>query len=207
WMPDRQPELLASVRVVNPIAAQFRGVHFLETFGRLAPEATLAQARAEIAGVDEDLARRFPEENADVHRVLQPLLDSVVAGARPAILVLFGAVALVLLIASVNFANLLLARAAALRRVLASRAALGAGARRLVGQMLVESVLLALLGGLAGLLLARWGLDLLLALKPAGLPRLGDVAIDLRVLGFTLAVSLATGVAFGLVPALGVLRL
>ena len=207
WMPDRQPDLLASVRVVNPVAAQFRGVHFLETFGRLAADVTLAQARAELAGVDEELARRYPDENTDNHRVVQPLLDSVVAGARPAILILFGAVALVLLIASVNFANLLLARAAARRRELVIRAALGAGARRLVGQMLVESVLLALLGGLAGLVLARWGLDLLLALKPAGLPRLGDVGLDLRVLGFTLALSLATGVLFGLVPALGVLRL
>src|SRR5262249_13810706 len=132
WMPDRQPDVWVSVRAANPLAARFRGVHFLRTYLRLAPGATLAQARAEVAGVDAELSRRFPDENLARPRVLIPLLDWVVAGARPTLLILFGAVGLLLLSASVTFANLLLARAAARRRELVVRAALGAGRRRLV---------------------------------------------------------------------------
>jgi putative ABC transport system permease protein len=148
------------------------------------------------------LAQQYPEDNKGRRTVLLSLHDRVVANTRSSLQILLGAVSLVLLIACANFANLLLARAAGRRQEIVIRAALGAGRGRLIRQMLTESTMLSVLGGLGGLLLAKWGIDLLTALKPANLPRLSSIGIDGWVLAFTLGVSILTGVVFGLVPAL-----
>ncbi|MFY9610787.1 MAG: ABC transporter permease [Blastocatellia bacterium] len=206
-MPQQEPDLWAAVRVVNPVAAKFRGVHFLRTFLKLKQGTTLDQARAEMEGIDRWLSEKEPAENKDRRTVFVALHERVVGNTRTALFVLLGAVGLVLLIACANFANLLLARAASREQEFVVRAALGAGRGRLVRQMLTESVLLSVIGGAAGLLLAMWGIDLLVALKPANLPRLSEIGIDMRVLAFTLSVSVATGLVFGLLPALSATRL
>jgi len=206
-MPTEAPDLWASVRVANPVAARFRGVHFLRNYLRLKPGVPAAQAQAEMEGIDGWLSEHYPEENKNRHTVLLSLHDRVVTNSRSALLILFGAVGLVLLIACANFANLLLARAAARRQELVIRAALGAGRARLVRQMLTESTLLSLVGGAGGLVLAMWGVDLLTALKPANLPRLSSIGIDGWVLAFTLGISVLTGVIFGLIPALNASKL
>ncbi|MGH9902725.1 MAG: ABC transporter permease, partial [Pyrinomonadaceae bacterium] len=200
-LPENSPEIFASLRVVYPDAARYRGVHFLRTYWRLRPGVTVERAQAEMGAIDQRLAEAYPAENKSRRTRLVPLHERVVGDTRPALLILFGAVGLLLLIACANFANLSLARAAARQREFVIRAALGAGRPRLVRQLLTESVLLALTGGAAGLVLALWGIDLLLALKPANLPRLSDIRLDGRVLLFTLSVSVLTGIIFGLAPA------
>jgi putative ABC transport system permease protein len=201
WIPGPLGDVYASLRVVYPAAAQARGVHFLTTYLRLKPGVTMAQAQSEMVRADESLAQAYPDYNQDRHRHLVPLLEEVVRDSRAPLLILFGAVGLVLTIACVNFANLLLARGASRQREIAIRSALGAGSRRLLAQMLVESTMLSLAGGAAGILLAQVGLQSLLALAPENLPRLTGISIDSRVLAFTLGISLLTGVIFGLLPA------
>ncbi|HEX8775363.1 MAG TPA: ABC transporter permease [Pyrinomonadaceae bacterium] len=205
--PRESPEVWASLRVVNPLAAGARGVHFLRTYWRLKPGVTIAQAQAELANIDERLEQEYPAENKGRRSRLVSLHERVAGDTRPALYILFGAVGLVLLIACANFANLLLARATSREREIVIRAALGAGRGRLIRQLLTESVLLSCLGGASGLMLAMWGLDLLQTLKPANLPRLSTISIDASVLFFTLALSLLTGLIFGLVPALNASRL
>jgi predicted permease len=207
WLPGRPVDVLASLRVVDPSAARERGVHFLHTFFRLKPSISIAQASAEMGIVDQWLALHYPEENTardftDIRRRLLSLQDSIFGDVRPELLVLSAAVGLVLLIACVNFASLQLARCATRQREIAIRAALGAPSGRLIRQMLTESVLLSLLGGAAGLVLAALGVRFLMTLTPADLPRIANTSIDTAVLGFTFAVSLVTGIVFGLVPAL-----
>jgi putative ABC transport system permease protein len=206
-MPRENPDVWAAVRVANANAARFRGVHFLRTYFRLKQGVSVAQAQAEFENIDRWLEQQYPEENKGRQTAMIPLHERVVGNTRPALLVLFGAVGLVFLIACANFANLLLARAASRQQEIVIRAALGAGRGRLIRQMLTESVLLSVLGGACGLVLAMWGIDLLIALKPANLPRLSAIGIDVWVLGFTLAVSILTGVIFGLVPAFSSSRL
>jgi predicted permease len=207
WIPGPVGDVYASLRVVYPAAAQARGVHFLTTYLRLKPGVTVAQAQSELVRTDEFLAQAHPDYNQDRHRRLMPLLEKVVGDSRAALLILFGAVGLVLMIACVNFANLLLARGASRQREIAIRSALGAGSRRLISQMLVESTMLSLAGGIAGILLAQAGIKSLLALAPENLPRLTRIGIDSRALAFTLGISLLTGVIFGLLPAWSATRL
>jgi putative ABC transport system permease protein len=178
-----------------------RGAHYLNVAGRLRPGVTVAQAEAELKVLAAQLATQYPDSNKGWGIFLMPLQDYSVRDVRAVLYTLLGAVGCVLLIACANIANLLLARATARHREISIRAALGASRARLVRQLLTESVLLALCGGLAGMLLARWGLDALLALAPANLPRVADIHLDPGVLAFSLALSVLTGLVFGIAPA------
>jgi len=199
--PEQHADVFVSLWVGYPEAAAYRGVHFMRTYWRLKPGLTLAQAQSDMAAIDLRLAEQYPAEEKDRKTQLIPLQEWLVGDVRPALLVLFGAVGLVLLIACANFASLLMARAVARRQELVIRAALGAGRGRLIRKTLTESALLSLLGGAAGLVLAQWGTQVLLALRPEKLAHLSGIHVDARVLLFVLAVSLLTGIAFGLVPA------
>lgn len=183
---------------------QRRGSRGVEVIGRLKQSASVAEARAEMDHLAAQLTQQYPRnyESRGWKIGVVPLLDDYVGEARKGLLVLLGAVAFVMLIACANVANLSLTRATARRREIAMRLALGATRLRVTRQLLTESVLLALAGGAAGLLLAAWGAGLLLRLAPDDLPRIHEVRVDGRVLAFTFAVSLVAGILFGLVPAL-----
>jgi len=192
WQPTplRNPEM------------QGRRYHQLRLIGRVAPGLSVEKAQANLDVIALDLERQYPDSNKTWGVRLETLQERIVGGSRSALWMLLGAVALVLLIACANLANLLFARAAGRRKELAIRTALGAGRGRLIRQLLTENILIAVLGGGLGLLVALWGLDALRALGPAGIPRLDEATLNLRVLAVTALVSLATGLVFGLAPAI-----
>ncbi len=174
--------------------------------GRLKSDTSLAQARADFAGVTKNLAAAYPEVNKGIGASLIPFKQRMLGDAKGALLGLLCAVGFVFLIACANIANLLLARANQRTREFAVRAALGAGKSRLIRQLLTESILLGVVGGACGLLLATWGTRAALKALPDALPRSGEVGIDLRVLAFTASIALLAGILFGLVPALKISR-
>ena len=200
-VPEYSLDVFVSLRMVYPEAAAYRGVHFMNSYWRLKPGVTLAQAAARMAAIDTRLAADYPDDEKGRRTVPVSLQQWVTGNVRSALWVLWGAVWVVLLIACANFAGLLMARTAARHREMVIRAALGGGRRRLVRQALTESTVLAVLGGAAGLLLADLGTHLLVAAKPAALAHLNSISIDPAVLAFGLAVSTLTGLVFGLAPA------
>ena len=179
-----------------------REVQYFAALARLAPGATLSDANAQLQALGERLGQQFPDTNRGESFHVRPLADSLVSDVRAGLLVLLGAVACVLLIACANVAGLMLARGMARRRELAVRASLGASRWQLARQLMIESLVLAVVGGAAGLVLAAWGVDLLVAMAPEKLPRLADVRLDWRVAaGASLATTLV-GLLAGLAPAL-----
>ena len=183
-----------------------RGAHWLLAIGRVKAGVPIEHAREEISAIATRLTEQYPKSNAKFGGTIQPLQERIVGNVRPALYAMLGAVGFVLLIACANVANLLLVRAAARESEIAVRSALGAGQRRIVRQLVTESVLLAVVGAGLGVILATWTVQAVVTFGPAGLPRLDDVTVDGRVLLFTAAVALVTGVLFGLVPALHAAR-
>ena len=196
-------EMWAALSFTNEQLMQ-RGSHGLLVIARIKPELTLEQARSDMTRVSERIvegAPEYPYAKFGYRVLINPLLEEYVGDIRPALMMLMGSVALVLLIACTNVANLLLVRASAREREIGIRTALGAGRGRLVRQMLTESVVLSLVGAVVGIALARVGVSLLAAMAAQSFPRLGETHIDLTALTFTIVVALATGILFGLFPA------
>ncbi|HKQ73275.1 MAG TPA: ABC transporter permease [Blastocatellia bacterium] len=179
---------------------QTRVNHFLSVFARIKPEMTLQQAQAEMERIGAQLTREYPQENDNHTAFVIPLREQLVGDIRRPLLILFAAVGLVLAVACANVANLQLIRAAARRKEIAIRAALGAHRRRIARQLLTESMLLAALGGAAGTLLALWGMEAITALMPRGILHLTPARLDLRAFGFALVISLCAGALSGLGP-------
>jgi putative ABC transport system permease protein len=200
------PVLSDEIELWAPVSHGFgltnRYGHFLGVIARLKPDTSQQQAQADMNTIAGRLEQQYPESNKGLSVTVVSLGEQIVGNFRTSLLVMLAAVVFVLLVGAANVANMLLARAAARQKEMAIRTALGAGRWRIVRQLLTESMLLSLISGILGLLVAIWGIQLLVALSPADLPRVKEVTIDLRVLGFTFGVSVLTGILFGLLPAL-----
>ena len=195
-------EPVMSAAFLTQQAREERADRFLQVVGRKKPGITIGQVKAELDVLSRQIERESPKSNTDLAFNAVSMHEDITRDYRPALLVMLGAVGLVLLIACANVANLLLARAAARQKEVAIRTALGASRAQIAAQFLIESLLLSFIGGVFGLLLATWGVSLLVGYGPADVPRLQDVRVDGIVLAFTFGVSVLTGVLFGLVPAL-----
>jgi putative ABC transport system permease protein len=201
--PDPEVQLWIPLeQTIAPQDMRWRSSHYLDVYARLKPGITFAQATEEMNRIAAQAKKENPDDNSGAAALVIALQQDLSGDIRPALLMLIVAVGFVLLIACANVANLLLVRATGRGKELAIRLALGAGKWRVVRQMLTESLLLSLFGGGAGLLVAKWTREALLALRPTSLPRFNAIEIDGRVLLFTLAISIAAGLLFGLVPAL-----
>ena len=208
--PSPKVELWVPLRLDPRKTREYWGDSYMPISARLRPGATLEQARAEIATLHPKILAAFAwpvPADSWVKSDLVPLQESIVGDVRPTLLILLSAVGLLLLIACANVANLVLARSAARRREIALRTALGASRSRIARQFVSESLLLAVVGGALGLLVASYGLSILKSTLPADMPRIADVTVDSRVFVFTAVLSILTGILFGLAPALGATRL
>jgi len=206
--PDVEASLWTPWRM-NPDSLWTRNNHYLRLVGRIAPSSSLAQVRAQVRTLDTRWMHDFPETyspDKPLTGTVQPIADYLLGPTRPFLLALLGAVGLILLIASVNVANLLLVRGEARRKEVAIRAALGASRSRIMRQLMTESMLFAAFGALLGVAVAWVGTGVLVDLAPGDLPRIDQVSVDLRVVLFTIAITMLTGVAFGLLPALRMRR-
>lgn len=201
---SRRMEMFVPVgQLSDQTSWQSRGNHpGLYGVGRLKAGVTFEQADADMNTIAANLEKQYADSNTGSRVRMRPLMEIFVSDVRRALWVIFGAVGFVLLIACANIANLLLARATARRKEMAIRTAVGASRWRLVRQLLTESVVLSLIGGVVGLALARWGIDLILYVSPDAIPRSTEIGLDWRVLLFTIGVSFVTGILFGLIPAL-----
>lgn len=203
--PEDAPKLWTPLALTNTEAA-VRGEHHYAVIGRLRPGVTLQQAQAEMDTISRRLEQQYPEDDRGWGAEVKPLREELVGDVRTPLLILLGAVALVLLIACANAANLVLARTVSRQKEIAVRSALGASRSRLVGQVVSETVVLSLAGGLLGLLIAHFGAKLIVAFFASKLPRATNIGLDGSVLAFTLTVSLLTGILAGLLPALRLSR-
>ena len=194
--------LWTPIEYTDDFTTRQRGAWYLQAIGRVRPGSSPEQVNAEIETIARQLATQYRDSNEGVGMGAMPLHEVMVGDVRKSFWVLLGAVGCVLLIACVNVANLLLARAASRETEIAVRAALGAARGRLIRQLLTESLILGVVGGALGLLIAIWGVEALLAMDPTGIPRLGEVHVDPFVIAFTFALSIVTGLVFGVVPAL-----
>jgi putative ABC transport system permease protein len=201
--PSRAEMWVPVGQLSDQVSWKNRGNHpGLYGVARLKPGATFEQAEADMNNVGANLEKQYPDSNASTRPRLRPMLEVFVADARSALWVIFGAVLSVLLIACANIANLLLARATSRRKEMAIRTAVGASRWRIARQLLTESVLLSLIGGVIGLALARWGVQLILYISPNAIPRSREIGLDWTVLIFTIGISVFTGILFGLIPAI-----
>ena len=201
WRRDN-PDAYRPIGQGDPVQRKKRTVHDIACIARLKPALTLAQAQAEMNSIQETIDQLDPAEESGLETKIFPFQEELVSDVRGTIFLLFGAVGLVLLIACSNVANLLLVRSSARAREFAIRTAVGGSRARIVRQLVTESVLLAVAGGACGLALAQWGVQAIVATVPSGLPRSQNIHLDIPVLLFSLGLSVAVGVLFGLAPAL-----